>query len=58
MVDYATQIWNDEKIDIDMAEIYRQNYLDALDEIHNLQFQLAELESKNAMLQRDIENHK
>ena len=31
--------------ELDMAEIYRQNYEDALDEIRNLKYTIAELES-------------
>ena len=32
------------------AEIYRQNYEDALDEIRELKFRIAELEEENARL--------
>lgn len=40
---------------LDMAEIYRQNYEDALDEIRNLRYRIAELEVENKLLQNDIE---
>lgn len=32
--------------ELDMAEIYRQNYEDALDEIRNLKYRIAELEKE------------
>lgn len=40
---------------LDMGEIYRQNYEDALDEIRNLRCRIAELEVENKLLRNDIE---
>ena len=41
---------------LDMAEIYRQHYEDALDEIRNLRWRIRELESeKNTFSNRDTE---
>lgn len=37
---------------IDYTELYRQNYEDALDEIRNLKFKIAELENENRQLRR------
>lgn len=45
----------DEHKDIDMAEIWRQNYQDAKDEIRNLKLQIKELETENAFLANDLE---
>lgn len=39
-------MWEKEYQTLDMAEIYRQNYEDALDEIRNLKYRIAELEEK------------
>ena len=39
----------------DMAEYYRQNYEDALDEINNLRYRIAELEAENKLLRNDID---
>lgn len=49
--------WVEKEIqkDIDITEIYRQNYEDALDEIRNLKFKIAELEIENNLLQKDID---
>ena len=40
--------------EISQAELYRQNYEDALDEIRNLKFKIAELETENSLLIQDI----
>jgi hypothetical protein len=40
---------------LDMGEIYRQNYEDALDEIRNLRCRIAELEVENKLLRNDVE---
>jgi len=40
---------------LDMGEIYRQNYEDALDEIRNLRYRITELEIENKLLQNDVE---
>ena len=40
--------------EINQAELYRQNYEDALDEIRNLKFKIAELETENNLLIQDI----
>lgn len=40
---------------LDMGEIYRQNYEDALDEIRNLRCRIAELEVENKLLRSDVE---
>lgn len=40
---------------LDMGEIYRQNYEDALDEIRNLRYRIAELEVENKLLRNDVE---
>jgi hypothetical protein len=39
----------------DMAEYYRQNYEDALDEINNLRYRIAELEAENKLLNESID---
>lgn len=39
-------MWEKEYQTLDMAEIYRQNYEDALDEIRNLKYRIAELEAE------------
>ncbi len=36
--------------DIDITELYRQNYEDALDEIRNLKFEISELKEENNFL--------
>lgn len=36
--------------EIDYTELYRQNYQDALDEIRELKFRIAELEEENREL--------
>lgn len=41
--------------DIDMAEIWRQNYEDAKDEIRNLKLRIKELEIENEFLNRDVD---
>ena len=40
--------------EISQAELYRQSYEDALDEIRNLKFKIAELETENSLLIQDI----
>ena len=44
--------------DLDMAEIYRQHYEDALDEIRNLRFEVSELKTKNNILLKGIREKK
>lgn len=51
-------MFEEEKDTIDMAEIWRQNFMDAKDEIRNLKFRIAELESENESLQQDISKSK
>lgn len=46
----------EEKKVVDMAEIWRQNYEDARDEIRELKFQISELESEKEMLLDQILN--
>lgn len=41
--------------EIDLAEKYRQNYEDALDEIRNLRYKIKELEVENDLLRKDID---
>ena len=48
----------EEKKVVDMAEIWRQNYADAKDEIRNLKLRISELESENKMLLEQISNSK
>ena len=40
---------------VDMAEIWRQNYQDALDEIRNLRYEINELKIENELLTKDID---
>lgn len=49
-------MFEEEKDTIDMAEIWRQNYLDALDEIRNLRYEINELKTENEFLKKD-KNH-
>lgn len=42
---------------IDYAELYRQNYEDALDDIHNLKLRIKELEQENARLRCNEDNN-
>ena len=51
-------MFEEDKDTIDMAEIWRQNYMDAKDEIRNLKIRIAELESENESLQQDISKSK
>ena len=44
----------EEKKDVDMAEIWRQNYADAKDEIRNLKLRISELEAEKEMLLSQI----
>lgn len=39
--------------DINYTELYRQNYQDALDEIRELKFRIAELEEENRKLRAE-----
>lgn len=39
---------------IDYAELYRQNYEDALDDIRNLKLRIKELEQENKELREEI----
>lgn len=49
-------MWDIEKdCEISQAELYRQNYEDALDEIRNLKFIIKELEITNELLKKDID---
>ena len=49
------EMWDkDFNEEISQAELYRQNYEDALDEIRNLKFKIAELETENSLLIQDI----
>jgi hypothetical protein len=48
----------EEKKTVDMAEIWRQNYADAKDEIRNLKLRISELESENEMLLEQISDSK
>lgn len=41
--------------ELDLAECYRQNYEDALDEIRNLRYKIKELEVENDLLRKDID---
>ena len=41
---------------IDMAEIYRENYQDALDEIRYLKLYIQELEQTNRDLNRELDS--
>ena len=53
-------MYDEDKDTVDMAEVWRQNYMDALDEIRNLRFEINELKAKNKLLTKDIgraENH-
>jgi cell shape-determining protein MreC len=43
-----------EETKIDYAELYRQNYEDALDEIRNLKLRIKELEQENNELRKEI----
>lgn len=43
-----------EEATIDYAELYRQNYEDALDEIRNLKLKIKELEQENNELRQEI----
>ena len=51
------EFMNEPKEQIDMAEIYRQDYMDALEEIRNLRFELAEVrEALNARIEEYVAN--
>lgn len=51
-------MFEEEKDTIDMAEIWRQNYLDAKDEIRELNFRISELEAERDLLLDRIVNSK
>jgi len=46
-------MYDEEKDTIDMAEIWRQNYMDALDEIRNLRYEINKLKAENESLKKD-----
>lgn len=48
----------EEKQVVDMAEIWRQNYEDAKDEIRNLKLRISELEAEKEMLLNQISDSK
>jgi hypothetical protein len=48
----------DEKKTVDMAEVWRQNYEDAKDEIRELNFRISELEYERDLLLDRISNSK
>lgn len=48
----------EEKQVVDMAEIWRQNYEDAKDEIRELKFRISELEAEKEMLLNQISDSK
>jgi FtsZ-binding cell division protein ZapB len=53
-------MFEEKETTVDMAEIWRQNYQDALDEIRNLRYEINELKIENELLTKDIdktENH-
>lgn len=41
---------------VDMAEIYRQNYMDALDEVRNLRQELAAVRYERDLLEHQLDN--
>lgn len=49
--------WFDKEYEapVDMTEIYRQNYEDALDEIRNLRYKIKELQSTNLFLEEELD---
>ena len=51
-------MFEDEKDTIDMAEIWRQNFMDAKDEIRELNFRISELEAERDLLLDRIANLK
>lgn len=46
----------EEKKEIDYAEIYRQDYLDALDRVRELTLENAELRRENDLLRHQLDN--
>lgn len=48
-------MFDEEKDTVDMAEIWRQNFMDAKDEIRNLKQKIAELENENQFLTEKCE---
>ena len=48
-------MWEHET-NLDMAEIYRQHYEDALDEIRNLRWRIKELESEKSTFSNTFSN--
>ena len=51
-------MFEEEKDTIDMAEIWRQNFMDAKDEIRELNFRISELEAERDLLLDRIANLK
>lgn len=51
-------MFEEDKDTIDMAEIWRQNYMDAKDEIRELNLRISELESERDLLLDRISNSK
>lgn len=52
MIDESNIYWKHK------AEMYRQNYQDALDEVRELRFRIKELETANHYLEKDIKRTK
>lgn len=52
MIDESNLYWKHK------AEMYRQNYQDALDEVRELRFRIKELETANHYLEKDIKRTK
>ena len=51
-------MFNDEvetKREIDMGEIYRQNYIDAREEVAKLEMKVAELQFENEILNHELD---
>ena len=48
-------MYDEDKDTLDMAEIWRQNYLDAKDDIRNLKQKIAELENEIQFLTKTSE---
>lgn len=44
------------EVNLDYAELYRQNYEDALDEIRNLRYRITELEKQVSKQENGIES--
>lgn len=50
-------MWEKQNGFINMAELYRQNYEDALDEIRNLKYKIAELEAEKKKQSLDLKSN-